>query len=169
TVLQYYLIPYMTLFRSYLLISVNDIISSRTVADHRKRITHFFFDELDIIPAVLREILVFPDAADITLPARKRLKYRFCLFNEVCHREICGDLSVDLISHAHRDLIQIPQNVKYSKRNIRCPLHPASVFGSHAVKPAHTPRASGRRTVLSAVTASSSQLFRLVTKDLADK
>ena len=39
-------------------------------------------DKLDVLPAVLRQILVLLDAADIALPARQLLIYRLCFLKQ---------------------------------------------------------------------------------------
>ena len=105
----------------------------------------------------------------ISSSIRKFLEYRFCLLKKMCNREIGRHFAVDLIAHAYRDLIQIAEHIEYGEGNVCGSLHPASVFGSHAVEPAHTSRTSGGRTVFAAVSAAVSQFIRLVSEDLADK
>lgn len=63
--------------------AINDIVSSRSVADHCDRISNLFFNKFNILSAVLRQFFVCLDSADITFPSRKCLQYRFC-FSRRC-------------------------------------------------------------------------------------
>ena len=51
-------------------LSVNNIISSRSIRNHGDRESNLLFDELHIFTAVLRKILVILDSTDITFPSR---------------------------------------------------------------------------------------------------
>ena len=61
-------------------VSVDDVISARAVGYHCNRIADLVFDELNVLAAVFRQLLVVPDAADIAFPARQNLVYRLRLF-----------------------------------------------------------------------------------------
>mgnify|MGYP007116390241 CR=1 FL=1 len=60
------------------LFPVDDVVSSRSVGDHRDRIADLLLHKLYVFPAVLGKFLVLPDAADIAVPARQLLDHRFC-------------------------------------------------------------------------------------------
>ena len=62
----------------FLFIAVNDIFSSRSVRNHCDRVSDLSFNELNVISAVFRKILVFLNSTDITFPSRKFFEYRFC-------------------------------------------------------------------------------------------
>ena len=109
-------------------IAEDNIISSRPIADHCDRISDLLFFELDVLSAVFREFLVIFNAAYVCLPSRKSLVYRFCLLQKMRNRELCRHFTVDLIFHAHRNLVQISQHIEHRKRNVRSALHPAAVF-----------------------------------------
>ena len=70
---------------------VDDVITARSVGDHGDRKSDPLFDEFDIFPAVLRQFLIGPDAADVTFPARQGLIHGFCLFQQAGRREVPGD------------------------------------------------------------------------------
>lgn len=79
-------------FNYELTVTINNIISSRAVTDHCKRISDLFFDKLYIITAIFRKIFVFSDSSDIFFPTRKCFKNRFC-FSRRC---VTGNLSLPL-------------------------------------------------------------------------
>ena len=56
-----------------LFLTINDIISSRSVRNHGNRISNLFFNEFYIFTAVFRKVFVFLNSTDICLPARKFL------------------------------------------------------------------------------------------------
>ena len=120
-----------------LFISVDDIVSSRSVGNHGDRISNLLLNELDVFSAVLRKILIILDSADIAFPAWKLLDHRFCFLKLSCGRELSGDFSVDIISYANRNLIQVSKYVKYRKCNISSTLKTSAIFGSNAVIPSH--------------------------------
>lgn len=61
------------------LLSHNNLVSSRSVGYHSNRNLDFLLNRLDVSAAVLRQILVILDSADIALPSRQSLVYRLCL------------------------------------------------------------------------------------------
>ena len=118
---------------SQLFISVNNIVSSWSVGNHSDRVSDLLLDEFDVFSAILRKILIVLDSTDITFPSWKLLDHRFCFLKSGCGREVCGNLSVDIVSNTNRDLIQISQNIQYCKSNVCSSLETASVFGSNTV------------------------------------
>ena len=84
------------------LFSIDDIVSSWSVGDHGDRVTDPLFHKLHISAAVFRQILIFPDPPDLTLPSWQLLQYRLRLLKKTGRRELVRDFPVDLISHAHR-------------------------------------------------------------------
>lgn len=91
--------------RHMLLFSVDNILSAWSVGDHGDGESQLLLYELNIFPAVLRQILVFLNASDIAFPSRQDLQHRFCLFQKMCGWEFCGYFPVNFISHTYRDLI----------------------------------------------------------------
>ena len=89
------------------LLSHDDLVSSRSVGNHGDRHSDLFLDRLDILLAVLRKILVVLDSADLALPARKSLVYRFCLLKLRSCREVFCYLSVDLVAYTDVKLVKI--------------------------------------------------------------
>ena len=99
-------------------VSVDDVISARTVGYHCDRIADLVFDELDVLAAVFRQLFVGTDAADIAFPAGQNLVYRLRFFQLAGNRKLLCHLTVDFIANANRDFIQIPQNVQNGQRNV---------------------------------------------------
>ena len=60
------------------------------------------FDELDVLSAVLREIFVVLDSSDVAFPSGKSFKHGLCLVKEVSYRELCCNLSVNVVANAYR-------------------------------------------------------------------
>src|SRR5699024_73965 len=98
----------------------DNIIPSRTIADHCNRISDLFFNKFNIITTVFRQLLILLYAADITFPSRKGLEHRFCFLKKMRNREIRSYLSVNFIPDTYRDLIQVAKYVQNRKRNICC-------------------------------------------------
>ena len=128
-----------------------------------------FFYELNILSAVLRQIFVFLDSADIAFPSWKCFQNRFCFLKQCSCREVCCYFSVDLISCTNRNFIQISKYIKNCKSNICSSLQTASIFGSNAVEPSHTSRTSCSSTELTAVATASSQLISFFAKDFRNE
>ena len=122
--------------------------------------------ELHILPAVLREILIFLNAADIAFPSGQLLQNGLRLFQLPGYGELLRHLAVHLIAHADGNLIQIAQHIQHRKGHIRGSLQTAAVSGSHTVKPAHAARPSRGRPVLAAVSAAASQFIRFLSENL---
>ena len=100
------------------LFSHNDLVSSRTIGNHRDRHSDLLLDGLDIFLTVLRKILVVLDSADLALPARKSLVYRFCFLKLRSCREVFCYLSIDLIAYADMKLVKISSNVENREGNL---------------------------------------------------
>ena len=115
-------------FNYELTVTINNIISSRAVTDHCKRISDLFFDKLYIITAIFRKIFVFSDSSDIFFQPGSVLRTGFCFFKKMCYRKICRYLSVNFITYTYRNFIQVSKNIQNRKCNICCSLHSASVF-----------------------------------------
>ena len=128
-----YRLPIRQVNLSLLFISVDDIVTSRAIGDHSNRESDMFLNELNILSAVLRQILVFLDAADIAFPSRQSLQNRFCFLKQCSCRKFCCYFSINLISCADRNFIQISKNIKNCESNICSSLKTASVFGSNTV------------------------------------
>ena len=62
-----------------LCVSVDDIVSSRSVGNHGDRVSDLLFHELDVLSAVLWKILIVLNSTDIAFPSRKLLEDRLCL------------------------------------------------------------------------------------------
>ena len=131
--------------------------------------TKFLLNRLYIVAAVLREILVVADTADITLPARKHLPYGLRTHQLLGSREVLLDLAVDLIANADRDLVQVAQSINNGENHLRCALDAAAVAACYAVEPADATGPSGRCAVLALIAAALAQLFCFLVKDLADE
>ena len=58
--------------------TIDDIRSLWSVGNHRDWESDLLFDKLDILTTVLWKILILLNSADILLPSRKYLIYRFC-------------------------------------------------------------------------------------------
>ena len=126
-------------------------------------------DEVHIVFAGLRKLIVFLDAPDVAFPARKGLIDRLCLLQERCYREVRGDLSVDLVAHAYLDLIQVAKGVQDRKGNLGGTLHAAAVLGSNGVVPAYTSGTSGGGTELALVAAPLTELVCFLAEDLGNE
>ena len=90
---------------TFLFISVNNIVSSRSVGNHSDGESNLFFYKFNIFSAVLRQILIFFDSTDITFPSWQFLQNRFCFLKLYSSREICGNLTVNIICSTNRYLI----------------------------------------------------------------
>ena len=64
-------------FYSLKLFSVNDLVASRSIGYHGDRNFQLFFDEFDVIPALLGQFVIFFDAPDLFLPAWHNFVHRF--------------------------------------------------------------------------------------------
>ena len=128
-----------------------------------------FLNELNILPAVLRQIFIFFDSADVAFPSRQSLQNRFCFLKQCSCRKFCCYFSINLISCADRNFIQISKNIKNCESNICSSLKTASVFGSNTVKPSHTSWTACSSTKFTAVTATSSQFICFIAKDFRNK
>ena len=93
-------------------------MSFRTIRYHCNWVSDLLFYKLNVVSAVLRQILIFLDAADIAFPARKRFQHRFCFLKNAGVREIVDFFSVYFVCCADRNLIQIAKYVKYGERYI---------------------------------------------------
>ena len=154
---------------SQLFISVNNIVSSWSVGNHGDRVSDLLLDEFDVFSAILRKILIVLYSTDIAFPSWKLLDHRFCFLKSGCGREVCSNLSVDIVSNTNRDLIQIAKYVKYCKCHICSTLKTAAVFRCNTVIPSHTSRTSSGSAVFSAITTASSKLVSLFSENLGNK
>ena len=107
---------------------VNNIIPPGPVRHHGDRIPDLLLDELDVVPAILRQVLIFPDRADITLPPGELLPDGPGLRQKMRHRELGRRDAVDVVCHADRDLVEVAQNVEDCERHVCRALETASVF-----------------------------------------
>ena len=72
---------------SIYLSAIDDIVSSRSVGNHRDRIPNLLFYELDILPAVLGQFLISLNPPDVTFPSCKLLIDRLRLLKQMGNRE----------------------------------------------------------------------------------
>ena len=107
----------------------------------------------------------FFDSADVAFPSRQSLQNRFCFLKQCSCRKFCCYFSINLISCADRNFIQISKNIKNCESNICSSLKTASVFGCNTVEPSHTSRTACSSTKFTAVTATSSQFICFIAKD----
>ena len=107
-------------------------------------------DKFNIILSFLGELVVFGNAPDLTLalPGRKIFNNRLASVELCGVREILGDLTVDLISRADRDLVQITKYIEICESNVRAALESYAVTRSNAVEPADSSRTSCCSAVL---------------------
>ena len=61
------------IFFMFHLLSVNNIMSFRTIGYQSDLYSDFFLYKFNVFSAVFRKILIFPDSTDITFPSRKVL------------------------------------------------------------------------------------------------
>ena len=60
-----------------LFIAVDNILTARTIGNHGDGEANLLFHKFNISAAVYGKVIVVFDAADVTVPARKRLQNRF--------------------------------------------------------------------------------------------
>lgn len=65
--------------------------------------TDQFFDIFDIVKRLFGQILRLTAAADVTVPARKRLKDRLCNLERMPSRKMIGDGTADVVRCAYAD------------------------------------------------------------------
>ena len=119
-------------------------------------------NEVDVLLAVLRQILILFDASDVCFPAVEHFKHRLALFKNLSRREIVDNLALVLVTCADRYLVKITQHVDNRERNICCALDTAAVSCCNAVEPTHSSRSVSCCAVLSAVAAALAKLLSLV-------
>lgn len=93
------------------------------------RHTDLLLDELDITTAVLRKFVILGNTSDVAVPARQCLINRLCLSKLCGYREFLYNLSIDLITNADRNLLEISETVKNSQCYFCCTLDLTAVTG----------------------------------------
>ena len=133
--------------------AVNNILTGRTIADHREGYTNPLFRKLNVFTAVLRQILVLADSADIALPTGKHLINGLAVLELAGNGEFVNSFPVQFIGDTDRDLIQIAQRIQNRKGHVRGPLYLAAIAGGNQIQPAHPARTARGGPVFAAIAA----------------
>ena len=130
--------------------------------DDRDGDSNLIFQEIDIRPGRLGELLVVGLSPDVALPTGQRLVDGLGPCQEGRDGKVAGDLAVDLIAGANLDFVQVAQAVDGSEHHLGGALDHAAVPGGYGVKPAHPAGAACGSAVFAGVTAPAAQLLGLL-------
>ena len=149
--------------------AVCDFVALGACGDNTDRHADFRLDEIHIGAGGGRELSLLRHAADVTFPAGQRFVNGLGPVQAGGGGEAVCHLTVNFITGADFDFIQVAENIQTSQSHLCSTLHHAAVFGGHRIKPANPAGTACGCAELAFVTAAAAQLIASIAGQLTDK